>query len=85
MQRLVSDNHGNRSRHDFIHAKNDFLNTQDMALGIIYVFVSPKIQYHVEDESLSNLNKLWTILEVLFENKKDCEDCMQKIDKKETT
>jgi hypothetical protein len=26
--------------------KNDFLNTQDMALRLIYVSISPELQYH---------------------------------------
>jgi hypothetical protein len=33
--------------------KNDFLNRQDMALRLICMFVSPELQYHVEDSSLS--------------------------------
>jgi hypothetical protein len=70
---------------DSADEKNDFLNTQDMALGLICMSISPKLQYHVEEESLSTLNELWTRLEVLFGNKEGCEDCMQKIDKIEPT
>ena len=61
--------------------KNDFLNRQDMALGFICMSISPELRYHVEDESLSTPDELWTRLEVLFGNKEDCEDCMQDIEK----
>jgi hypothetical protein len=61
--------------------KNDFLNRQAMALRLICITISLEIQYHVNEELLSTPDKLWTILEVLFENKEDCEDFMQKIDK----
>jgi hypothetical protein len=47
-----------------------------MALELICVSISPELQYHVEEESLSTLDKLWTRLEVLFGNKEYCEDCM---------
>jgi hypothetical protein len=56
--------------------KNDFLNRQDMALIIIFMSISPELQYHVEEESLSTPDELWTVLEVLFGNKEECEDCM---------
>ena len=81
MQRLVPNNHGNRSRTWSAIEKNNFLNTQDIDLIFIYVTISPKLQYYVEEESLSTPSELWTRLEVLFENKEGCEDCMQKIDK----
>jgi hypothetical protein len=68
--------------HDSVDEKNYFLNTQDMDLRLICMSISPELQYHVKDESISTMNELWTILEVLFKNKEDCEDCMQKIDKK---
>jgi hypothetical protein len=65
--------------------KNDFLNRQDMAFRLIYMFVSPEIQYHVEDLSLSTPDEVWTKLEVLFRIKEDCEECMQDIDKTKPT
>jgi len=61
--------------------KNNFLNRQDMALGFICISISPELQNHVEEESLSTPEELWTALEVLFRNKKYFEDCMQNIDK----
>jgi hypothetical protein len=70
---------------DSVDEKNDFLNRQDMALRLICISISPELQYHVEEESLSTLDELWTRLEVLFGNKEDCEDCMQKVDKIEPT
>jgi hypothetical protein len=67
---------------DSIDKKNDFLNRQDMAIGIILVFISPEILHQVYDDSEdSTPNELWTRLEVLFGNKEDCEDCMQEIGK----
>jgi hypothetical protein len=67
---------------DSANEKNDFLNRQDMAIGSIFWSISPKIHYQVYDESRdSTPNELWTKLEVLFGNKKDCEYCMQEIEK----
>jgi hypothetical protein len=64
---------------DSADEKNDFLNRQDMAIGCICLSISPEIFHQVYDESRdSTPNELWTRLEVLFGNK---EDCMQKVDK----
>jgi hypothetical protein len=52
-----------------------------MALRIICIFIYHEIQYHIEEASLSNLDGLWTRLEVLFGNNESCEDCMQEIEK----
>jgi hypothetical protein len=50
--------------------KNDFLNRQDMAIGFIFLPISPGILHQVYDESQeSTSNELWTRLEVLFRNK----------------
>jgi hypothetical protein len=49
------------------------------------MFVSPELQYHVEDSSLSTPDELWTKLEVLFRIKEYCEECMQEIDKTKPT
>jgi hypothetical protein len=58
--------------------KNDFLNRQDTAIGFIFLSISPEILHQVYDDSQeSNPNELWTILEVLFGNKEDCEYFMQ--------
>jgi hypothetical protein len=66
---------------DFAGEKNDFLNRQDMAIGCICMFVSPELFHQVYDESQkSNPNELWTILEILFGNKEDCEDFMQEVE-----
>jgi hypothetical protein len=70
---------------EFYDDKNDFLNRQDMALRIICMSISSKLQYHVDEESLSTLDDLWTILKVIFENKEDCEYCMQVFEKIETS
>jgi hypothetical protein len=57
--------------------KNDFLNRQDMAIGFIFLSISPEILHQVYDDSQElTPNELWTRLEVLFGNKEDCEDCM---------
>jgi hypothetical protein len=65
--------------HNSIDEKNDFLNRQDMAMGYICMFVSPKCFHQVYDESQeSSPKKLWNILEALFWNK---EKFMQKFDK----
>jgi hypothetical protein len=62
-----------------VDEKNDFLNRQDMAIGSIGMFVSPELFHQVYEESQgSNPNELWTIFEVLFWNK---EECMQNVDK----
>ena len=37
---------------DFANEKNDFLNRQDMAIGIIVMCVSPEIFHQVYEESL---------------------------------
>jgi hypothetical protein len=67
---------------DSADEKNDFLNRQDMAIGFIYLSISPEILHQVCDVTQEfTPNKLWTILEVLFGNKEDCEDCMQGIGK----
>jgi len=52
-----------------------------MALGCMYLSISPELQYHVEHESLLTPNELWTKLEFIFRNKEDCEDFMEEIDK----
>jgi hypothetical protein len=55
---------------DSADEKNDFLNRQDMAIGCIYLSISPEILHQVYDFSQdSTPNELWTILEVLFGNK----------------
>jgi hypothetical protein len=59
--------------------KNDFLNRQDMAIGCIIYFISTEILHQVYDESQEfTPNDLWSRLEVLFGNK---EECMQNVDK----
>jgi hypothetical protein len=66
---------------DFVDEKNNFLNRQDMAIGHILWFISPEILHQVYDDSYeSNPNELWTILEVLFENKEDCEYFLQEVE-----
>ena len=58
---------------DFVDEKNDFLNRQDMAIGCILYFISPKIIHQVYDDSQEfTPNDLWSILEVLFGNKEEC-------------
>jgi hypothetical protein len=70
---------------DSTDEKNDFLNKQDMAIGFVYSSISPEILHQVCDVSQEfTTNELWTILEVLFGNKKDCEYCMQGIGKIES-
>jgi hypothetical protein len=67
---------------DSADEKNDFLNRQDMAIGCIFLSISPEIFHQVYDESQdSTPNELWTRLEVLFGNKEYCEDFMQEIEK----
>jgi hypothetical protein len=66
---------------DSADEKNNFLNKQYMAFRLIYMSVSSKIQYHVEDLSLSTPDKVWTKLEVLFRIKEYFEEYMQDIDK----
>jgi hypothetical protein len=62
---------------DSTNEKNDFLNRQDMAIGFIFLSISPEILHQVYDDSQeSTPNELWTRLEVLFGNKKYCEDFM---------
>ena len=64
---------------DSIDEKNDFLNGQDMAIGCILYFISPEILHQVYHDSQEfTPNELWRILEVLFWNK---EECMQNVDK----
>jgi hypothetical protein len=64
---------------DSVDEKNDFLNRQDMAIGCILYFISPEILHQVYDDSQEfTPNDLWSILEVLFGNK---EECMQNVDK----
>jgi hypothetical protein len=66
---------------DFVDEKNDFLNRQDMAIGSIAMFVSPKLFHQVYEESQgSTRNELWTRLEVLFWNKEYCEYFMQEVE-----
>jgi hypothetical protein len=66
---------------DSADEKNDFLNRQDMAIGCICMFISPKLFHQVYEESQeSTPNELWTRLEVLFGNKEDCEDFMQEVE-----
>jgi hypothetical protein len=66
---------------DSTDEKNDFLNRQDMAIGCILWFIFPKILHQVYDDSQeSSPNELWIRLEVLFENKEDCEDFMQEVE-----
>jgi hypothetical protein len=67
---------------DSADEKNDFLNRQDMAIGFIFLSISPEILHQVYDDSQeSTPNELWTILEVLYWIKEDCEYCMQGIGK----
>jgi hypothetical protein len=64
---------------DSVDKKNDFLNRQDMAIGCILYFISPEILHELYDDSQEfTRNDLWRILEVLFGNK---EECMQNVDK----
>jgi hypothetical protein len=64
---------------DSIDEKNDFLDRQDMAIGFIYLSISLEILHEVCDVSQEfTPNELWTRLEVLFGNK---EECMQNVDK----
>jgi hypothetical protein len=64
---------------NFANEKNDFLNRQDMAIGCILYFISPGILQQVYDDSKEfTPNDLWRILEVLFGNK---EEYMQNVDK----
>jgi hypothetical protein len=50
-----------------------------MAIGCILYFISLEILHQVYDESQEfTPNELWRILEVLFWNK---EECMQNVDK----
>jgi hypothetical protein len=64
---------------DSVDEKNDFLNRQDMAIGCMLYFISPEILHQVYDDSQElNPNNLWSRLEVLFGNK---EECMQNVDK----
>jgi hypothetical protein len=64
---------------DSADEKNDFLNRQDMAIGCILYFISPKILHRVYDDSQEfTPNDLWSRLEVLFGNQ---EECMQNFDK----
>ena len=64
---------------DSVNEKNDFLNRQDMAIGWILSFISPEILHQVYDDSQEfTPNDLWRRLEVLFGNK---EECMQNVDK----
>jgi hypothetical protein len=66
---------------DYVDEKNDFLNRQDMAIGSIGMLVSPELFHQVYEESQGlTPNELWTILEVLFGNKKYCEDFMQEVE-----
>jgi hypothetical protein len=65
--------------HDSADEKNNFLNRQDMAIGFVCLFISLEILHQVYDFSQdSTPNELWTRLEVLFGNK---EDYMQKVEK----
>jgi hypothetical protein len=55
---------------DFVDEKNDFLNRQDMDIGCILYFISPRILHQVYHDSQEfTPNDLWRILEVLFGNK----------------
>jgi hypothetical protein len=64
---------------DSVNEKNYFLNRQDMAIGCILYFISPEILHQVYDDSQEfTPNDLWIRLEVLFGNK---EECMQNVDK----
>jgi hypothetical protein len=64
--------------------KKKNLNRQDMAIGCILWFISPKIFHQVYDDSQdSNPNKLWSTLEVLFGNKENCKKNVDKIEKLE--
>jgi hypothetical protein len=66
---------------DSTDEKNDFLNRQDMAIGFIFLSISPEILHQVYDDSQeSTPNELWTRLEVLFGNKEDCEYFMQEVE-----
>jgi hypothetical protein len=62
-------------------AKNNFLIRRYMAIGCILWFISPKILHQVYDDSQeSTPSELSTRLEVLFENKEDCEYFMQEVE-----
>jgi hypothetical protein len=64
---------------DSVDEKNDFLNRQDMAIGCILYFISPEILHQVYDDSQEfTPNELWSRFEVLFGNK---EEYMQHVDK----
>jgi hypothetical protein len=64
---------------DSTDEKNNFLNRQDMAIGWILLFISSEILHQVYDDSQKfTPNELWRKLEVLFGNK---EECMQNVDK----
>jgi hypothetical protein len=66
---------------DSADEKNDFLNRQDMAIGFIYMSISPEILHQVCDVTQDlNPNELWTRLEVLFGNKEKCEYFMQEVE-----
>jgi hypothetical protein len=67
---------------DSADEKNDFLNRQDMAIGFIYLSISPEILHQVCDVTQDfTPNELWTRLEVLFGNKEYCEDFMQEVER----
>jgi hypothetical protein len=67
--------------HDSVDEKNNFLNRQDIAIGFIWLSISPEILHQVCDVSQDfTPNELWTRLEVLFGNKEDCEDFMQEVE-----
>ena len=48
---------------DSVDQKNDFLDRQYMAIGFIFLSISPEILHQVYDDSQeSNPNELWTKL-----------------------
>jgi hypothetical protein len=59
--------------------KKHFFHRHDIDFRLIFMSISPEIQYNVI--SLSTPNEVWTKLEVLFGINKYCEECLQYIDK----
>jgi hypothetical protein len=69
---------------DSVDEKNNFLSIQEMTIGCILYFIYSEILHQVYDESQEfTPNELWTILEVLFGNKEECEYFMQEVEQLE--
>jgi hypothetical protein len=69
-----------------IDEKNDFLNRQDMAIGFICMSISPEILHQVCDVTQKfTPNELWSGLEVLFGNKEEFMQNVEKIENVEKT